>query len=214
MVGQRRVFRQGPGGAWRRALLGWVGLLLLGSLLWVGAVVPVEAQSAEQRSLKPGMWGEDVFNLQRLLIRVGFELPATGIYGEMTTAAVRQVQRYGGLVVDGVAGPATIAFLQQLAARPRYVVQTGDTLYDLSLRFGLSMTDLVDANLLSNTTLRPGQELVIPGFWIYSVRQGETLGGLARRFGVSVERVARSNLLSTGAALQVGQDLWVPLPEW
>lgn len=213
-MGQLKVSWQTLAAVRWRAPLAWVLLLLLGSLLWMGAGLPVDAQTAEQRSLKPGMWGEDVFNLQRLLIRVGFELPATGIYGEMTTAAIRQVQRYGGLAVDGVAGPATIAFLQEMAGRPRYVVQPGDTLYDLSLRFGLSMTELVDANLLSNTTLRPGQELVIPGYWIYSVRQGETLGGLARRFGVRVEQVARPNLLSAGASLQAGQALWIPLPDW
>lgn len=189
-------------------------LLLVICLLAGGTGLPAAAQAGEPRVLRPGMWGEDVFNLQRLLIRVGFELPATGIYGEMTTAAVRQVQRYGGLAVDGVAGPATIAFLQELAARPRYVVQPGDTLYDLARRFGLSMTDLVDANLLQSTTLRPGQELVIPGYWIYSVRQGETLGGLARRFGVNANTLARSNGLATNASLKAGQALWVPLPDW
>lgn len=213
MVRKRWISRPGNGGAWRRPL-GWMWLLLLGGLLWMSLGLPAGAQSSEPKSLKPGMWGEDVFNLQRLLIRVGFDLPATGIYGEMTTAAIRQVQRYGGLAVDGVAGPATIAFLQQLAARPRYVVRSGDTLYDLSLRFGVSMTDLVDANLLSSTTLKPGQELIIPGYWVYTVRKGETLAGLARRFGVSIERITRPNRLQKNASLEAGQALWIPLPEW
>ncbi|WP_158509680.1 peptidoglycan-binding domain-containing protein [Limnochorda pilosa] len=191
------------------ALLVVVGLVLLAS------PAEVEAQGTlGLRTLKPGMWGEDVFELQRLLIRVGFNQPVTGNYGETTTASVRRLQRYGGLAADGVAGPATVELLRQMAERPRYRVQPGDTLYDLSLRFGVSMTRLVDVNLLGHTTLRPGQELVIPDHWIYPVRRGDTLSGIANRFGVSVDSLLRTNRLDDDGPLSLGERLWIPLPDW
>lgn len=209
-------YRSAAAGLRRKA--GWSLLIaLVVGGLWL--LVGVETASAQgtlgQRVIKHGMWGEDVFELQRLLIRVGFvDQPVTGNYREVTAANVRKLQAYGGLTVDGEVGPATVAFLRQMAERPRYRVQPGDTLYDLSLRFGVSMNRLVDANLLSTTMLRPGQELVVPDYWIYTVRRGETLSGLATRFGVPRSRLERANRLAPGAALNVGEGLWIPLPEW
>jgi LysM repeat protein len=44
-----------------------------------------------------------------------------------------------------------------------YTVQEGDTLFDIALRFGVSLEALAKANGISDPTLiRPGQELVIP----------------------------------------------------
>lgn len=201
-----------------RRKAGWSLLIALvaGGFWLLAGVEPASAQGTlGQRVIKYGMWGEDVFELQRLLVRVGFvDQPVTGNYREVTMANVRKLQAYGGLAVDGEVGPATIAFLRQMAERPRYRVQPGDTLYDLSLRFGVSMNRLVDVNLLTSTVLRPGQELVVPDYWIHTVRRGETLSGLAARFGVPRSRLERANLLAPGAVLSAGEKLWIPLPEW
>lgn len=41
-------------------------------------------------------------------------------------------------------------------------VASGDTLYDLAIRYGTTITRIREANGLSNNVIRPGQELIIP----------------------------------------------------
>lgn len=44
-----------------------------------------------------------------------------------------------------------------------YIVEEGDTLYDIALRFNVSLEELIEANRLENPNqLQVGQELVIP----------------------------------------------------
>ncbi len=44
-----------------------------------------------------------------------------------------------------------------------YIVEEGDTLYEIALRFGVRLEDLIEANHLENPNqLQVGQELVIP----------------------------------------------------
>lgn len=61
--------------------------------------------------LKMGDRGEDVRNLQRALMFLGFDLRtygADGIYGSETDSAVRSFQKKHTLVVDGIAGQETL----------------------------------------------------------------------------------------------------------
>lgn len=71
-------------------------------------------QGNQTRSLKltdPRMEGEDVRQLQLALQKAGFNLEADGIFGRATEAAVRQFQERKGLLVDGIAGSATLSTL-------------------------------------------------------------------------------------------------------
>ncbi|TDQ19205.1 putative peptidoglycan binding protein [Algoriphagus boseongensis] len=51
--------------------------------------------------------GEFVSYLQELLTKLGYEIPATGYFGNMTDAAVRDFQKKNDLVVDGEVGIKT-----------------------------------------------------------------------------------------------------------
>lgn len=62
--------------------------------------------------LRRGMRGDTVRSLQISLARHGFPLHADGIFGPQTEDAVRRFQERRGLVVDGIAGPATMAALE------------------------------------------------------------------------------------------------------
>lgn len=64
------------------------------------------------RLLKIGSKGEDVKELQRKLIRVGYYIGSIdGIFGPATDRAVRAFQSRNTLKVDGIVGPATWAIL-------------------------------------------------------------------------------------------------------
>jgi len=66
--------------------------------------------------LMKGSKGEAVRQLQENLIALGFQLPkygADGIFGDETEKAVKDFQYTWGLTVDGIAGPETMAAMDQ-----------------------------------------------------------------------------------------------------
>lgn len=65
--------------------------------------------------LKSGAHGLPVQELQGLLAVSGFKVVVDGWFGDVTAAAVMEAQRHFGLVVDGVAGPKTMAALRGLS---------------------------------------------------------------------------------------------------
>jgi hypothetical protein len=77
--------------------------LLAGMTLAAGAAV---AQDQTQSGSSSTRADNSVVALQRAL-----GIPADGVYGPQTAAAVRTFQRNHGLAVDGVAGPATMSAL-------------------------------------------------------------------------------------------------------
>lgn len=62
-------------------------------------------------NLSPGMQNTEVTKLQNKLIAKGYILPATGFYGEQTTAAVKKFQISKGISPTGSVGPQTRAAL-------------------------------------------------------------------------------------------------------
>lgn len=61
--------------------------------------------------MRNGSTGQQVATLQRELNAAGFKLSVDGWFGDVTEAAVRAFQARVGLVVDGIAGPKTLATL-------------------------------------------------------------------------------------------------------
>ena len=88
-------------------------VVLLSAVLASALVAAPAATAADSRGtpakttvLKKGSRGAKVRALQR---RLG--IPADGVYGNQTRAAVKRFQRRNGLVADGIAGPATLTAL-------------------------------------------------------------------------------------------------------
>jgi len=94
-----------------------------------------------------------------------------------------------------------------------YIVQPGDTLYQIANRFNVSVNDLIEYNSLPTTILSPGQVLRIPTIGpsnvLYTVKRGDTLYSIANSYGVSVDAIKKLNNL-TNNTLSIGQQLYIP----
>jgi len=100
-----------------------------------------------------------------------------------------------------------------LAAGASYIVQSGDTLYLIAQRYGLSSYQLAQANGITSGVIYPGQTLKIPAGATsvpYAVQPGNTLYLIAGNFHTTVAQIASLNNLSQSATLSPGQILTVP----
>ena len=115
----------------------------------------------------------------------------------------------------------------QPMSRPSYhVVQRGDTLSGLAVRYGTSMAELRRLNNMSKTSvLQAGRKLKLPGDAApqpapasqpmsrpsyHVVQRGDTLSGLAARYGTSMAELRRLNNMSKTSVLQAGRKLKLP----
>lgn len=142
------------------------------------------------------------------------------------------------LTIAASNGPeATIAHAAVLGSRlpgaagATYVVQSGDTLYGLAVRFHTTVNALILANHLINPNIIDiGQTLSVPGHFSastetvskasathgvlpsghYPVKAGDTLGAIASRYGTSVAVLANLNHLANPNVIRVGQVVVVP----
>ena len=174
------------------------------------------AEPPGNRVLNIGNWGEDVFWLQRKLMDLGLMDIATGQYGELTRAAVMELQKAHGLKVDGIAGPQTLGVLGKVESFTYYTVKAGDSLYVIAKRLDISMDELVQLNNLSSTNLTIGQRLKVPHQpqpLVYKVVPGDNLYNIAKAFGVTVSELAVLNNISDKAFIKPGQELIIPEPE-
>lgn len=72
-------------------------------------------------TIRKGSRGEDVKYVQEILIKLGYDLGASGadgIFGNKTVAAVKAFQKANGLVADGVVGPMTYEALDNVDPGP------------------------------------------------------------------------------------------------
>ncbi len=97
---------------------------------------------------------------------------------------------------------------------PVYIVQSGDTLWSIALKFNVTITDIETANDLSSQDIFAGQNLVIPGLEgltgtlvTKTVSFGETLRSLARQYGVNVALLKKLNHILAPEELYAGYSL-------
>ncbi len=101
-----------------------------------------------------------------------------------------------------------------------YVVQPGDTLYGIALRFGTTVAAIAQANGIVNPAfIRDGTRLTIPSGTsgtpsqsgsVYVVQPGDTLSSIAARFGTTYWAIAMANNLPNANFIRAGQTLIIP----
>lgn len=95
-----------------------------------------------------------------------------------------------------------------------HVVQKGDSLYKLAQKFDVSVSDITDANGLSDPNiLVVGQSIIIPTeAATHRVLVGETLWLIAQRYGVTLQELAEVNQIKNPALIYPGQTIVIPQP--
>ena len=132
-------------------------------------------------------------------------------------------------------------YLSKPTSRPyagwvSYRVRGGDSWWALSRRFDVPIAVLKKVNNITSNTLRPGDQLMIPGKSNssymasvsapaparaktqaiaqkranYVVQSGDSLWTISQKHNVSLDTLRRANGLGSGKNLRVGQKLYIP----
>jgi len=128
------------------------------------------------------------------------------------------------LVLIVLLGLVLLTAAPQAQAQQRiHIVQPGETLSRIALRYGVTVQQIAAANGIVNPSLiYVGQRLVIPGTeppppsgntTTYTVQRGDNLTRIAGRFNTTVAVLIQLNGLTNPNLLYVGQVLIVPAPD-
>lgn len=95
-----------------------------------------------------------------------------------------------------------------------YIVQKGDSLWSITNKFNMTVSELKNLNNLTNNLLSIGQVLKIKdssnnGKTTYTVQKGDSLWVIANKYGITTEELKSYNNL-TSNLLSIGQVLKIP----
>jgi spore germination protein len=96
-----------------------------------------------------------------------------------------------------------------------HVVQSGETLWAISLRYRVSLSEIMALNGLPSTnSLTPGLALFIPRtqtpYRVYQIQSGDTLWKIAVQFNSTIEQIREANPSVDLNSLVVGQKIYIP----
>ena len=152
-------------------------------------------------------------NNQTLLIYLGNENSNDDI-----SFIKNNYEKIGEAIVKSIANYAGVSYYP--VDDNYYVVQKGDSLWSISSKLGVSVSDIKKSNNLSSNNLSIGQVLIIPSKKsddeesnaeenVYVVKKGDSLWLIAKNYNTSVDEIKRLNNLSSNT-LSIGQRLKIP----
>ena len=124
-------------------------------------------------------------------------------YKELAEAVIKSVLEYKNIPYKE---PNTVI-------SDTYTVTSGDTLYSIANRYGITVKKLKELNNLTSDILSIGMILNVPSGLsnnsVYVVTSGDTLYGIAKKFNVTVGDLKSVNNLNSNM-LSIGQKLIIP----
>lgn len=124
-------------------------------------------------------------------------------------------ERYAEAVVRAVSEYKSIPYTTS-NKKDTYIVQRGDTLWNISKRLGITIDEIKELNNLNSNLLYVGQELKLPGYETstdtnitYIVQKGDTLYSIASKNDISVKELKEYNNIMNDN-LSIGQELNIP----
>ncbi len=96
-----------------------------------------------------------------------------------------------------------------------HTVSPGESLYSISLNYGITLNSLAEANGIQGSMIYPGQQLYVPengtgGDSFYTVRAGDSLYLIGQMFGISYQEIVWANGLSD-TNIYPGMSLYIPV---
>lgn len=192
-------------------------IALLGMLAFP-PVGRVTAQGTHTTTTHVVAWGETLYTIaHQYRVAPQAIIDANGLANPDHLYAGQQ------LIIPGADGSS-----QQAATTPagKHIVQPGENLYRIGLKYGLTVNALMSANGLVNADqIYAGQLLIIPGgepaapssgsqppasTQAHKVKPGETLFAIATRYGVTVWALTQANDIGNPSTLYAGQVLTIP----
>ena len=139
---------------------------------------------------------------------------------------VDEIKRINNLTSNNLSIGQTLYLTENILPTNIYIVQRGDTLYSIALKYNTTVDEIKRMNNLQTNTLSIGQELQLPNGKIpdenpipdideesiYIVQKGDSLWKIAQKYNISVAELIEMNNL-TDLTLQIGQPLLVPQEE-
>ncbi len=203
---------------WIRALP-WLGLIVAIAL---GACRPTRSRSGPAPTVTP----------QGLLVGQPTETAAPTTEPTPTLLPVTPFAPEGAPTATPPVSPLPTPTLPPIAPAPTtappsgvtHVVQPGETLFRIAMRYGTTVDAIVEANQLVNPDfIVPGQRLVIPtagapagtpagGERIYIVQPGDNLFRIGLKFNMLWTAIAARNGITNPNAIYPGQRLIIPSP--
>jgi LysM repeat protein len=209
LMAEKRILRALP----------WLGLAALVAL---AACRPTRSRSGPVPTATPP---ELLFSAPTATATVALEMPPMPTPLPVTPMAPEDTPTpapfFSPIPPPTPVGPAPTA---APPARVTHVVQPGETLSRIALRYGTTVEAIAQANNLINPDfIVPGQRLVIPGSTpaagtptggerVYIVQPGDNLFRIGLKFNVLWTVIAARNGITNPNAIYPGQRLIIPSP--
>lgn len=136
-----------------------------------------------------------------------------GSAGETGENLINTTQDEGNLIKPEIPSSSAANDSAERQNVATYIVQEGDTISVIADKFGLrSSTILWENDLGEYSTIKPGQELIIPPVngLTHVVKNGETLSAIAKKYETDAEKIINYNNLVSADDISIGQKLFIP----
>ena len=161
----------------------------------------------------------DTPNNESIIIEYGF----ADSTGDDPSLLKNNWEELAEAVVRAVASYVGVPYSSGSSSLNTYVVKSGDTLWSIAKKYGVSVEELKEKNNLTSNALSINQVLLIPGedespvevpssSEYYTVKAGDSLYAIANKYGMSVDELKdlnnlTSNLLTIGQRLRVKKGM-------